>query len=64
MGVDVGTVVTQEADQRDAQTLGGLHRDTRWRSNGGHDRNAGDGGLLHELETGAPRDERDHVMQR
>ena len=64
MGVDVEARPAHEADQRLAEPLRGIDREVRRRRDRGEDRNAGDGGLLHDLEAHPAADEEDSIAQR
>ena len=64
MRVDVEAVAAEEADQGDAQALGRLDREVRWRGDRGEDRDARDRRLLDELEARPAGDEHDPVVER
>src|SRR5215468_11362205 len=57
--VGVEALAAEETDESDSCLLGELHRQARGGGNGGDDRNAGEHGLLHDLEREAAGDEED-----
>src|SRR5919197_5480648 len=62
--VDVEAVAPQEADERLTEVLGGLDGQVGRRGNGGNDRDAGNRGLLHDLETHPTADHEHPIVER
>src|SRR6185503_20407164 len=61
-GVDVVTIATKKADQRETALTCQLYGERRRRTHGGHHRDAGHGALLHKLESGAAAHEQDRAI--
>ena len=63
-GGGVEALVAQEADERQAEAARRVDREAGGRADGAEHRDAGHRGLLHELEGGAARDQRDGAAER
>src|SRR5918999_5995717 len=64
VAVDVEAAAPDEADHGKTEPVGGLDGEAGGGRHGADDRNAGHGGLLHELEADPARQHQDTVRQR